>query len=534
MATRAEGGAARSPRRPRQRAEARPAEPTPAEGAGKVKEAVLVIHGIGEQDPYETVDAFARGLIRHFSSGGGAAPKIVPLLIRRQGWNEVAVRLDLSPGRTRRGAEILDCYEFYWAPYTEGKITYLQVLLWLRRAALTPLRYLAQAYHLFAEEGRAGRLAAVFFREIVRILFLSFPAIAATYLLAYIVTKYDKIVPVLGNLLAVWKGEPHKLATVAFVALTALALTLARALEELERELIRSRRAGDAATERAAGVRWRGYALIVFLLSAGLAALTIWYFGLDLLKYLVVVSRWHVWAGVVAAVVALWLRQVLVRWVGDIALYVNADEKAESYKVRSAILKDATTAIRRIVRSLEGYERVIIAGSSLGSVIAYDAVNRLLAEVRATGGDGPVGPPTGALTQQELEKVRGLVTFGSPLDKVYYFFRVEVPGDQAVRGQILSFLHAFRRARSDRSYGPFTFQTYKVPDPSPDFTWINVWAGADPISGYLDFYRPAGPDAAPPADAQLECAYPIWRWGYAHLMYWRDPAFYRYVADRVL
>jgi len=30
------------------------------------KTAILVIHGIGEQDPYETMDSFARGLTDYF------------------------------------------------------------------------------------------------------------------------------------------------------------------------------------------------------------------------------------------------------------------------------------------------------------------------------------------------------------------------------------------------------------------------------------------------------------------------------------
>ncbi len=35
-------------------------------GSSMHKTAILVIHGIGQQDPYETNDHFARGLVDHF------------------------------------------------------------------------------------------------------------------------------------------------------------------------------------------------------------------------------------------------------------------------------------------------------------------------------------------------------------------------------------------------------------------------------------------------------------------------------------
>jgi hypothetical protein len=50
---------------------------------------------------------------------------------------------------------------------------------------------------------------------------------------------------------------------------------------------------------------------------------------------------------------------------------------------------------------------------ALGSVIAYDTINELLARSRA----GPSPDPS------DLERLVGMVTFGCPLNKVFYFFR---------------------------------------------------------------------------------------------------------------
>jgi hypothetical protein len=46
----------------------------------------------------------------------------------------------------------------------------------------------------------------------------------------------------------------------------------------------------------------------------------------------------------------------------------------------------------------------------------------------------------------------------------------------------------------------------------------------DPVSGQLRFYDL-------PKDDRLRLWY--WLWGVAHLQYWRDPRFYKFVAERM-
>ncbi len=47
----------------------------------------------------------------------------------------------------------------------------------------------------------------------------------------------------------------------------------------------------------------------------------------------------------------------------------------------------------------------------------------------------------------------------------------------------------------------------------------------DPVSGFLDHYV---------LDPQDQLSRPYVIWGTAHLAYWRDPVFYRFVAERLL
>jgi len=91
----------------------------------KGKTAVLVIHGIGEQDPYEPLDAFARGLYTELKNDTPGA-RLSPLKLGHPDWVEAAIRID-NPDT----GDAVDIFEYYWAPYTEGKLNPVATLWWL-------------------------------------------------------------------------------------------------------------------------------------------------------------------------------------------------------------------------------------------------------------------------------------------------------------------------------------------------------------------------------------------------------------------
>jgi len=215
----------------------------------------------------------------------------------------------------------------------------------------------------------------------------------------------------------------------------------------------------------------------------------------------------------VAAIVAVALSYVLTKYVADVAVYTTADAKSKNYATRSAILDGSTKALAEILINPD-YDRVILAGHSLGSVIAYDTINELIGRVAGTAGPGSDHPDP-AVTRQQLAKLRGLVTFGSPLDKIYYFFREHVKEGQAIRAQILSLLHSFRKVPSGRDYRPYKFDY--TPLRLDELLWLNAWSPLDPVSAHLHFY-----------DVNQQ----KWFWysvpGLAHLGYWGDPDFYQF------
>jgi len=499
--------------------------------------AILVIHGIGEQNPYETLDQFARGFAGYFT-GQGTAPTLRPERIRHEGWTEVAVHLEF-PHANPRSLERLSIFEFYWAPYTEGKVTDRGVLWWLLRTALTPLRYLAdnlQALLDTRDTNSPSRRAGLLAREVVRIALVYAPVLLiVAAILAGVKVGVPTFAAWVEGAAAALRACSWSWAMAAAVAWI-IVITLAWFVIQEVRQWLRRPAAGttdpaelrrsNLRAQRAAERTWVALALV---LMAGVAVLALQIPSLAHAGQCPV-PPWRTAAPVGGALLAaLFLRRVLVGYVGDIAVYCTADEKAASYEARSQILHGSTEALQRLlIRKQEAFDQVILAGHSLGSVIAYDSINALLSRVWSTPDNGTSTSPT--LDRTHLDKLRGLVTFGSPLDKVYYFFREHVPTDQAVRAQILSFLHSFMRGYSGRYYGPFKF-TYQddgasaFPTLGAAFQWLNVWSPMDPVSGPLRFYRLAEGD-------RVRRWY--WLWGVAHLAYWSDKKLYSLIAERFL
>jgi hypothetical protein len=64
--------------------------------------ALLVIHGIGEQNPYETIDQAARGFVQLYRAQGHDLV-LRPERVRHDEWTEVALHLEFAEPVTERG-----------------------------------------------------------------------------------------------------------------------------------------------------------------------------------------------------------------------------------------------------------------------------------------------------------------------------------------------------------------------------------------------------------------------------------------------
>ncbi|GAB4173428.1 MAG: hypothetical protein Kow00100_15070 [Geothermobacteraceae bacterium] len=354
--------------------------------------AFVVIHGIGEQNPFETLDGFARGLLQLFDRQQ-VGYKLSHRLRRHQegGWTESFLRV--AP--KSRSKSFIDLHEVYWAYLTEGKISPSEMLAWLETTLANTRRYFAENVELIEAYERDDQI--------------------------------DRLV------------------------------SLCKAM------------------------RWAAWAYPVA----------------KVLIQPVRLFSGTVYEGLLSTLAGKF-NYFLTEYFGDVAIYTTADRKSKFFNLRQRILRDSLEMLKAVLRD-EEVEQVVLCGHSLGSVIAYDTLNRLQIEASIDGADLPV------------HKLKGLVTFGSPLDKIAFFFRQHAGKDQWLRRQILSQLHSFR-AR------PWSFDEppHKIADPVrhifAELPWVNYWDRQDPVSGPLNLY-----DIAPENNAELNLGKP---WGVAHVGYW--------------
>jgi hypothetical protein len=165
-------------------------------------------------------------------------------------------------------------------------------------------------------------------------------------------------------------------------------------------------------------------------------------------------------------VVLLWfskkVREIIVQYPGDVAIYVASQRLDRFDKIRSEIRElccDLTQGVynaRNPSKEYE-YEKVVFVGHSLGSVIVYDTLNRTMLK------DILNGEPA-----QIRERTGGLLTFGSPLGKVAYLFAVQRRsgwnGQEALAHTLQPLIEDYRYRQ---------------------FPWVNVHSSLDIISGAL-------------------------------------------------
>jgi hypothetical protein len=233
-----------------------------------------------------------------------------------------------------------------------------------------------------------------------------------------------------------------------------------------------------------------------------------------------------------AAVAGAWkLGAFLVGWIGDVAIYFGGlDARSRHNRAREEILHLVTSKLVALARLTQDpprrsrrrkgtgtpyYDEVLVAAHSLGSVIAYDAINRLAVEQRSdTDGD------EFRMAREDFDRIKGLFSFGSPLDKVVYFFQRTGDVREPVRAQIVSSLISLRRHSTGRPYGAFKIEEYQAIQPE-GFRWHNAWSWGDVLGHRLDHFQID-------KGKQFHFDYlPL----VAHTRFWKDPGFYQRVAE---
>ena len=590
--------------------------------------AVLVLHGIGAQEPYETLDQFARGLLRLFRDTHPSQE----VCLRQQkanpnthdkDWTQSFIRILPDPTDPNH---VIDLYEYYWASVISDRISARQSLKFLIFTGLTPFQYLRDNLIIInrAEEGastarKTAHLTYALIRELTRMIFIFIPVLALATLLYFIFAA-----PILGFAIghqspiymSLFHAEALRLSEWAFLVLTLFRLLLVgMCIIFLAQEFFKAH--DNTVVERSPTLyRWLMAAMLATLIVApyalrtparwavahlvsvfnhsllvssalALAALALvillsllsaimraaWLRGLKAVKRhplltavavlsalslctllipgersllyrsapvivrLLVLPGQVFWSRVLK-VAALGLLVYVVRGfltsaIGGLAVYLGSDSLSKNYDARSQILHECTDAILRLLSHQTQpsqpessqpdlvqakphedppYDQVLLAAHSLGSVIAFDALNELI--VRSLAGDPSV-------LRAPLEKIQGLLTFGCPLNKVVYFFRTRTSLRTTVLSRILYVLRPFRlRAPLPPEVNGPVVIPHPYPSNSPfgaSFRWYNAYSPFDLISGRMVFYD---------ADDNIAVERGVTPWT-AHLSYWENDDLYR-------
>jgi hypothetical protein len=205
------------------------------------------------------------------------------------------------------------------------------------------------------------------------------------------------------------------------------------------------------------------------------------------------------------------VRELMVQYVGDVAIYVQPNKLDRFNKVRNEIKEAARSVVSAIFTAYAGgsatkflYDQVALVGHSLGSVIAYDTLNRLMQDDWLSGRGLRVP-----------ERTKTMVTFGSPLNKTAFFFTIQAKDSLHIRERLAStvqpLIMSYRKFRS--------------------LNWINVYSSNDIISGSLRFYDLPGKPSPPAVNNILDpdACVPL----IAHVSYWTNPTVWRELLKQI-
>ncbi len=498
--------------------------------------AVLVCHGMGQQVSYETLDCVAKALASKEEAAQGGAPpnnegsaKRVKAAKPRVSFARIGKQRLARAELTVAGADGLrevHVYEGYWAPLMEGRVAAWDVTKFLFAAGFTGLSY---SWGRKWDRWMFGQPAELKIKKgTFLLLFITFVVVISALALygALLIVALAKAVEFLwmGNVKpaagkpreVLWHAGPLVRVLTANLLASPLVLPVLALIPGLAIFL-----SGWRPKLPPVVVRLVLRALCAWIVASAISLFVHWAMWIRPTPEEYLAATAYVepiaWLGdnafypafVITALIAVaWIRAFYIQYFGDVAAYVSSHKVNKFYEVREQVKtvgRDTARALYGATNPLTGepiYQKVLVVGHSLGSVVAYDTLNGMINEDRETGGRLRVE-----------ERTEGLVTFGSPLDKTAFIFRTQLTS--AVYREALA---AANQPMIEPSDG-----VRRIP-------WINISSPQDPISGPIDFYDPE-PGTLPaghlPVDNQVdeEANIPA----AAHTQYWENRCLARYL-----
>jgi hypothetical protein len=229
-------------------------------------------------------------------------------------------------------------------------------------------------------------------------------------------------------------------------------------------------------------------------------------------------GRWHIvlaaisWALLLIASAK--IRTALIQYTGDVAAYVSPqvlDRFNElRQEIRDTVYRQAAGTYACMENEQLAYDEVLIVGHSLGSVVVYDVLNRLIAEDELIKRAARQGDETAWKRHLDvLGRTRLLLTFGSPLDKTAFVFSLQGQDTSETREALAAEVQPLIKDPGFRT-----------------FPWVNIWSPQDIFSGELDFYHPPPPHGPGPKEVINIRDKDATTLLLAHVEYWRNPTLF--------
>ena len=447
--------------------------------------AVFVAHGMGQQVPYQTIEGVALAVSRGAEDAGAVTSKPVIRYVR-VGTNgnptdPELMRVESAITDKNKVTWEVHIYEAYWAPLTEGKVTARDVIEFMWDAGLNGVF-----------NTRAGTFKRWMFDHEYEFK-LNKPVLASAFLAvmsllgALLLINAVVVAAAASRAIGAAKQFPNG-ALLFGLTWDLLMVDIAAIVIALGILVGRSRRV----SLRAAGWSFISIGAIAIVYAALLI-------GCRLAAWIppAYLTPGEDWKAIVASfpifVLFLWtleylaarqIRTLLIQYVGDVAAYIAAHTVNKFWEVRQQIWQAAMRVARAVyyARTADDsaylYEKIVVVGHSLGSVISYDVLNGLLLEQGFSGKELRVAGRT-----------RMFLTFGSPLDKTAFIFRTQKDMNSPIR-----------------EVAAAAVQPMIVNYDNRPGEWVNLWSRADIISGKLDYYDPPTEDNARYPSAAVSAA----------------------------
>ncbi|NEW60532.1 hypothetical protein GSY74_04480, partial [Sulfurovum sp. bin170] len=159
---------------------------------------------------------------------------------------------------------------------------------------------------------------------------------------------------------------------------------------------------------------------------------------------------------------------------GDIVAYNSPDPKSRLFQVRQTIKRKAYNSIKYLIETKSNdstykYDNIIVAAHSIGTQIAFDALNEIDHGIALKNIKRDAIP----------DVLSGFVTFGSHLDKAAFFFSEQIDNKAYIKMQIRKNFYAFKEKESEDDY-PINLKNMLTPSLN-SIVWRNYYDENDPV-----------------------------------------------------